>query len=143
MHTIETRTKFIELRAKGHSQRKAAERLGIDRSTALEWDQKHREEIQNGRAYEMEAMQEEFLPAYEEELLAISHELRAINDELRKRDPRVEPTWFLANRQSMLLARMDKLCLKAKFAPSRQNSEPPNQNENPAKTPPESGLNPA
>ena len=125
MHSTETHTQYIELRAKGHSQRKAAERLGIDRSTALEWDQKHRSEIQNRRAYEMEGMQEEFLPAYEEELLFLSRELNSINDELRKRDPRHEPTWLLTSRQTTLLARMDKLRLRSKFAPSLPNPELP------------------
>jgi transposase len=125
MHPTETRSQFIELRAQGYSQRKAADQLGIHRSTALEWDRQYDMEIQNLRSYEMEALQEQFLPSCADEMAFLAEELKRVNAELRTRDYDYEPTAFLANRQSTILARMDKLRVKPKLAPPQQNAEPP------------------
>jgi transposase len=125
MYPVETRSQFIELRAQGFSLRKAAEQLGVHRNTALEWDQQYQTEIHNLRSYEMEALQEQFLPACVEEMALLSEELKRINAELSTRDYGAEPTWLLANRQSMILARMDKLRLKPKPLAPLQNPDPP------------------
>jgi hypothetical protein len=112
MYSTDITDQFIELRAQNVSQRRAADKLGIHRSTALEWDAKYAEEIAELRAYEMEALQEQFIPSAAEEMAFLSEELKRLNAELRTRDFDYEPTTFLANRQASILARLDKLKVK-------------------------------
>jgi transposase len=121
MYPPETHARFIELRAKGCSQRKAAEELGIHRSTALEWDRQDRSEIENLRHYEMEALQELLLPSHAEELTFLSEELNYINAMLKRNDynvgSRTEQVW---RRQMAILQRIDKLRLKYQPSPAPQ-----------------------
>jgi transposase len=120
----ETHAKFIELRAKGRSQRKAAEELGIHRSTALEWDHQYRGEIEDLRRYEMEALQENLLPSYAEEMAFLSEELKCINGTLKGRNydsQRAEKVW---RRQMAILERLDKLRLKYQPLPPPQPPKP-------------------
>src|SRR5687767_3675134 len=105
MYSTALHAKFIEQRAQNFSLRKIAGELGIDRNTAQDWGRKFKTEIENLRAYEMEAIQEQFLPSYADEMAFLSEELKRVNAELRTRDYDYEPTTFLANRQSTLLAR--------------------------------------
>jgi len=112
MYPTEVIDQFIELRAQNISQRRAAEKLGIHRATALEWDAKYEDRIDELRAYELEAIQEQFIPSAAEEMAFLSEELKRINAELRTRDFDYEATTFLANRQSSILARLDKLKVK-------------------------------
>ncbi len=140
MYPIEIINQFIELRAQHISQRRAAEKLGINRSTAIEWDDKYADQIAALRAYELEAIQEQFIPSAAEEMAFLSEELKRLNAELRTRDYDHEPTAFLANRQSSILARMDKLKVKP-ARPSQdsrsENSDPDQKpSQNPAKTQP-------
>jgi transposase len=109
MYPTETINQFIELRAQNISQRRAAEKLGIHRDTALVWDAKYEDKIAELRAYEMEAIQEQFIPSAAEEMAFLGDELKRLNAELRTRDFDYEATTFLANRQSSILARLDKL----------------------------------
>src|SRR5688572_2687413 len=112
MYSTDIINQFIELRARNISQRRAAEKLGIHRSTALEWDAKYEDRIEELRAYELEAIQEQFIPSAAEEMAFLSEELKRLNAELRTRDYDYEPTTFLANRQASILARLDKLKVK-------------------------------
>jgi len=112
MYFTEVINQFIELRAQNISQRRAAEKLGIHRSTALEWDAKYEDRIEELRAYELEAIQEQFIPSAAEEMAFLGEELKRLNAELRTRDFDYEATTFLANRQASILARLDKLKVK-------------------------------
>jgi transposase len=130
MHPTDIRGKFIELRAQGLSLRNIAGQLGIDRNTACDWSRKYRTEIQNLRAFELEAIQEQFLPSYAEEMAFLGEELKRINTELRTRDYDYESTAFLANRQSTILARIDKKRVLPVIEPEPENPEPPTEPKN-------------
>ena len=122
MHSQDTISKFIELRAQNISIRNIAEQIGVHRNTLLEWQHKYAEQIGNLRAVEFEAIQERVLPKYEHELTELAEEYKRVVAELRTRDYDFESTGFLANRQFTLLSRMDKLRASLHF--TSPNPEP-------------------
>jgi hypothetical protein len=130
MYSTELRGKFIELRAQGFSLRNIAGQLGIDRNTAFDWSRKYRTQIENRRTFEFEAIQEQFLPGYAEELAFLGEELKRVNAELRTRDYDYESTAFLANRQSMLLARIDKRRVLPSIEPEPEDPQTPAEPKN-------------
>jgi transposase len=143
MYPAETINQFIELRAQNISQRRAAEKLGINRSTVIAWDIKYEDKIAELRAYEMEAIQEQFIPSAAEEMAFLGEELKRLNAELRTRDFDYEATTFLANRQSSILARLDKLKVKPVHRPRDTTDEPaPDEksSQNPAISQPKIGT---
>ena len=86
MYSNDVHDKFIEFRAQNISIRNIAEQLGVHRNTLLDWEQKYREEIDNLRAIELEAIQESVLPKYEQELTELAEEYKRVTAELRTRD---------------------------------------------------------
>jgi transposase len=130
VYPTDLRGKFIELRAQGFSLRNIAGQLGIDRNTAFDWSRKYKTEIQNLRAFELEAIQEQFLPSYAEEMALLGEELKRINTELRTRDYDYESTAFLANRQSTILARIDKKRVLPPVEAVSEDPEPPTEPKN-------------
>jgi hypothetical protein len=95
MHSQDTINKFIELRAQNISIRNIADQIGVHRNTLLEWQHKYAEEIDNIRAFELEAIQERLLPKYEHELSELAEEYKRVTAELRTRDYDFESTAFL------------------------------------------------
>jgi len=123
MYSNDLRDKFIELRAQNISIRNIAEQLGVHRNTLLDWELKYREEIDNLRAIELEAIQERLLPKYEQEVTELAEEYKRVTAELRTRDCDYEPTAYLANRQLSLLSRMEKMRKQARFTPPKPKPE--------------------
>lgn len=86
MEPIETKTRFIELRAKGYSFDKIAKELGKAKQTLIDWSKDLEEEIANLKALELEALYEEFYLLKEDRLRRLGKILKAIEDELLDRD---------------------------------------------------------
>ena len=86
METVETKTRFIELRAKGYSFDKIAKELGKAKQTLIDWSKELEEEIANLKALELEALYEEFYLLKEDRLRRLGKILKSIEDELLDRD---------------------------------------------------------
>jgi len=86
METVETKNKFIELRAKGYSFDKIAKELGKAKQTLIDWSKDLEEEIANLKALELEALYEEFYLLKEERIRRLGKILKSIEDELLDRD---------------------------------------------------------
>ena len=86
METVETKNKFIELRAKGYSFDKIAKELGKAKQTLIDWSKDLEEEIANLKALELEALHEEFYLLKEERIRRLGKILKSIEDELLDRD---------------------------------------------------------
>jgi len=86
MEPIETKNKFIELRAKGYSFDKIAKELGKAKQTLIDWSKELEEEIANLKALELEALYEEFYLLKEDRLRRLGKILKSIEDQLLDRD---------------------------------------------------------
>jgi|GEM_PF-2518987 len=91
-YPFETKDSFVELRAKGVTLAKAAEELGIARSTALNWENDLKEKIEACKAIRLEELQEKYQISKEKRIELFGEKLLAINEELKKRDLSEVPT---------------------------------------------------
>ena len=80
------KTRFIELRAKGHSYTSIAKELSVSKGTLTAWNTELEAEIARARAVELEALQEEFFLLKEGRIRLIGEQLKAIQTEIGKRD---------------------------------------------------------
>ena len=85
MHSTDTKSQFLELRAKGWSLARIAERLSVGQRTLVDWNRQHRSELAILRAVEVEALQEKILASHESELSRLTHHLNRIEDALAER----------------------------------------------------------
>lgn len=86
METVETKQKFIELRAKGYSFDKIAQELGKAKQTLIDWSKDLEEEIANLKAIQLEALYEEFYLLKENRIRRLGNILNNIEEELLNRD---------------------------------------------------------
>jgi len=82
----EQKSRFIVLRAKGHSFSRIAKELGVSKGTLVNWNAELEEEIAQARSVELEALQEEFFLATEGRIRLLGEQLKAIQAEIGKRD---------------------------------------------------------
>ncbi|MDD2840556.1 MAG: helix-turn-helix domain containing protein [Rickettsiales bacterium] len=81
-----TKTKFIELRAKGHSFDCIAKELQKSKQTLINWSKEFEEEIANLKATELESLFESCFVMKEQRIKLVASNLKAIQEELEKRD---------------------------------------------------------
>jgi transcriptional regulator len=86
METLETKERFIELRAKGWSFDKIAQELGKAKQTLIDWSKELEEEIANLKALELEALYERYYLLKEAKIKKYGAILSKITDELESRD---------------------------------------------------------
>lgn len=92
METIDTKQRFIELRAKGWSFDKIAKELGKAKQTLLDWSRDLKEEIANYKALELEALYEGYYLLKEARIRKFGEIIGKLNRELEKRDLSDLPT---------------------------------------------------
>jgi transcriptional regulator with XRE-family HTH domain len=92
MSDIETKQRFVFLRAQGWSFARIAEDLKISKPTLINWSRQFRYEIQNQRAIHIEALQEKWLSALDVRVNALGEQLCKVEAELGKRDMATVPT---------------------------------------------------
>lgn len=109
MHPTEPNAAFFLLRANGWSIGKISERLQIPRSTLWHWEDKHRRQIKVMKSFQLEALQEKYLPSIEEELRQLSQRLSRIDALLDKQDFAQARPEFLFRASLQLRARLQKL----------------------------------
>jgi hypothetical protein len=82
MHSTDTKSKFIELRAQDWSLARISKQIDVSVRTLADWNQQHRDEIRTLRAIEIEALQEKFLATREQQLSTLTELLKSIDEEI-------------------------------------------------------------
>ncbi len=107
MHTEQTKTDFVKLRAQGWSFSRISAQLRVSKPTLIAWNRQCQSRLQSPRAVELKALQESLLP--EEEFLRSTLFLRAIEQELAARALRDIPTAQLHRYAALLRDRLNEL----------------------------------
>ena len=92
MELIDTKQRFIELRARGWSFDKIAKELGKAKQTLIDWSKELKDEIANLKALELEALYESYFLLKENRLQTFGGLLNKIKDEVLNRDLSDVPT---------------------------------------------------
>lgn len=92
METLETKNKFIELRAKGYSFDKIAKEIGIAKQTLIDWSKELKNQIANFKAFELEVLQEKYFLSKKNRLETFGSLLGSIKKEIINRDLSDVPT---------------------------------------------------
>lgn len=92
MELLETKERFIELRAKGWSFDKIAKELGKAKQTLINWSKELEDEIANLKALELEALYETYYLQRESRLQTFGAMLTKIKEEVASRDLSDVPT---------------------------------------------------
>ncbi len=92
MEGIETKERFIELRAKGWSFDRIAKELGRAKQTLIDWSKDLQEEIANRKALELDALYETYYLQRESRLQTFGAMLTKIKEEVMSRDLSDVPT---------------------------------------------------
>jgi len=92
MELLETKERFIELRAKGWSFDKIAKELGKAKQTLIDWSKELQDEIANRKALELEALYESYYLLKENRLQTFGVMLTKIKEEIERRDLSDVPT---------------------------------------------------
>lgn len=86
MELIETKEKFIELRAKGLSYDKIAKDLKVSKQTLIDWSKELQDEISNLKALELDSLYTQYYLLKENRIQTFGELLKKIKDEIDKRD---------------------------------------------------------
>ena len=92
MELIDTKQRFIDLRAKGWSFDKIAKELGKAKQTLIDWSKELQDEIANCKASELESLYESYYLLRENRLQTFGAMLAKIKEEALKRDLSDVPT---------------------------------------------------
>jgi hypothetical protein len=92
MEILETKQKFIELRAKGYSFDKIAKELGKSKQVLIDWSKDLEEEIANCKAIELDLLYEKYYLYKENRLQMFGELIQGIKEELSNRDLSDVPT---------------------------------------------------
>lgn len=92
MELMETKERFIELRARGYSFDKIAKELGKAKQTLVDWSKDLQEEIANRKALELEALYGSYYLLKESRLQTLGAMLTKIKEEVERRDLSDVPT---------------------------------------------------
>ena len=92
MELLETKERFIELRAKGWSFDKIAKELGKAKQTLIDWSKDLQDEIANRKALELEALYESYYLLKENRLQTFGAMLTKIKEEIEGRNLSNVPT---------------------------------------------------
>ena len=112
---IEIRNRFIEMRAKGHSIRSIAKKLGLSPQTLLNWQAELEDEIARFKAMELEALYERYHLLKEHRIKILGEQIRSIQEELGKRDLSEVPTDKLLDLQLKYMDEAEKEYVEPRF----------------------------
>ena len=85
MELLETKERFIELRAKGWSFDKIAKEIGKAKQTLIDWSKELQDEIANRKALELEVLYEKYYLLKESRLQTFGELLTKLREEVLKR----------------------------------------------------------
>jgi len=92
METLQTKERFIELRAKGWSYDKIAKELKKAKQTLIDWSKELEEEIANLKALELEALYEKYYLLKEKRIENFGEVVKKLRAEVMSRDLSELPT---------------------------------------------------
>ncbi len=124
MHDIETRNRFIELRAQGWSLKRIADEIGVSKPTLIQWQRQFEREIANLKSVELEALQEKVLASHEEELSRLARHLGRVEAVLAKRNLEVLSTEFLFCMAGSLRSQIRRQRVLPEFSPGAHHAGP-------------------
>jgi hypothetical protein len=107
MKDIEIKQRFVELRAQGKSLRIVADELGAGLQTVVRWERELKEQIENQKAMELDALLERHRLTVQAQIKCYGVELARVTEELRKRDLTDVPTPKLYDIMIKLHVRVD------------------------------------
>jgi hypothetical protein len=110
MYDTDTKSQFLELRAKGWSLSRIAEQLKVSQRTLVDWNRQEHEQIRTLRAIEWEALQEKILATREQELVRLKKELDRLEAELDKRTVEYVSTENLYRLLALVRTEIRKVC---------------------------------
>ena len=110
MYGTDTKSQFLELRAKGWSIKRIAEHLKIAQRTLVDWNRQEHEQIRTLRAIELETLQEKVLATREQELTRLRQELDRLEAELAKRNIEFVSTENLYRLSALVRTEIRKVC---------------------------------
>jgi hypothetical protein len=110
MYDTDMKNQFLELRAKGWSLSRIAERLKVSQRTLVDWNRQEHEQIRTLRAIEWEALQEKILASREQELISLKKELDRLEAELAKRTMQYVSTENLYRLLALVRGEIRKVC---------------------------------
>ena len=121
MHSTDTKSQFIELRAKGWTLARIAAQLNVGKRTLVDWNGQARNEINALHAVELEALQEKILATHEQELTRLTRHLQRLEEEISQRELQLVETKDLYRLSSLVRAEIRKVRLE----PELVEADPP------------------
>lgn len=100
---IEVQEQFIELRAKGNSYDRIAEKLKVSKATLINWSNEYSMAIQNMQNLERDSLLEKHKMAKQHQMELYGVQLGKVREELSKRDLSDVSTEKLLNMELKLL----------------------------------------
>jgi hypothetical protein len=85
MKDAEIQQRFIQLRSQGWSFARIAQELSVSKPTLINWSRKFHFEINNARAIELEALQEQLVASREARVRELAAKLKLVEAELATR----------------------------------------------------------
>ena len=123
MELLETKERFIELRAKGWSFDKIAKEIGKAKQTLIDWSKELEEEIANCKALELEALYERYYLLKEAKIQKYGAILSKITNELESRDFNNVPTGRLLELYLLYFERLSQEVVEPNFKSSQEITE--------------------
>jgi lambda repressor-like predicted transcriptional regulator len=124
MHSTDTKSQFLELRAKGWSLSRIATQIGVSKRTLVDWNQQHASELEALRAVELEAIEERILASHEEEITRLAAHQKAIEQELLGRPYAGLPTDKLFRLSALVRDQIEKIRQKPTHQEPRSRPAP-------------------
>lgn len=123
MELLETKERFIELRAKGWSFDKIAKEIGKAKQTLIDWSKELEEEIANCKALELEALYERYYLLKEAKIQKYGAILSKITNELESREFNNVPTGRLLELYLLYFERLSQEVVEPNFKSSQEITE--------------------
>lgn len=123
MEILETKERFIELRAKGWSFDKIAKEIGKAKQTLIDWSKDLELEIANRKALELEAIQEKYLLYKEARIKSYGIILSKITKELEDRSFSNVPTGRLLELYLLYFERLNQDIKEPTYKTSKEIEE--------------------
>lgn len=92
MKDLATHEKFIELRANNESYQTIAQKLGVSKTTLIQWSKEYKTDIGNMRALSLDALQQQYKVSKQERIALLSNQLQEVRKELESRGLKDIPT---------------------------------------------------
>jgi len=113
MKDVKTKERFIELRGQGLPLAKIAAEINVSKTTLINWERDFREEIDNLRAVELEALYDKYYLSVRKKVEFFGDVLNRIRGELETRDLSTISTDKLFAMMRTSITRRSAHCLKS------------------------------